>query len=344
MGDKMIEDSVLDNVKITQIMNEEYEIDIYVIEKLTRGSANIYLLNNDEYILKEFQSKYTIKDIEKETKVINHLRKDHLKVPEYMVTKDGKYYTEYLNKIIIVQKYIKGNTIKQNSGTYEQLMESAIELGKIINSLETLEIDLPYNDYSLWFTNDKLNKSIQNYENLLKDVPSDKYYLIICNDLNNKINMLKDLKNNYDVNEIKDLTIKNTHGDYSVQQFIYDNDKIKAIIDFAASCKMPIVWEVIRSYSYMDECAINGEFNLHNFIDYVKVFNRYVPLNHNDLKYMPYLYLIQLLSSNYGYKQYIYDNKKEELLIFGFFRTKLCRYLFNNAEMISQKLLNEITE
>ena len=35
-------------------------------------------------------------------------------------------------------------------------------------------------------------------------------------------------------------------------------------------------------------------------------------------------------------KKYILDNSKRNLLEFGFFRTRLCKYLFNNIEFISE--------
>lgn len=56
---------------------------------------------------------------------------------------------------------------------------------------------------------------------------------------------------------------------------------------------------------------------------------------------MPYLYMFQLLSSTYGYKEYIYNNKKG-LLEFAYFRANLATYLFNNAELISNRLLENL--
>ena len=103
---------------------------------------------------------------------------------------------------------------------------------------------------------------------------------------------------------------------------------------------MPIIWEVIRSYSYIDPKAKEGKIDIDNLVQYIKVFNNYVKLNKYDLEFMSYLYLVQLLSSTFGYKQYIADNSKTDLLEFAFFRTRLCKYLFENADKIS-KILNE---
>ena len=57
---------------------------------------------------------------------------------------------------------------------------------------------------------------------------------------------------------------------------------------------------------------------------------------------MSYLYLIQLLTSTFGYKQYINDNTKKSLLEFGFFRTELCKNLYDKAELISNSLEKSI--
>lgn len=75
-----------------------------------------------------------------------------------------------------------------------------------------------------------LNYSEQdkNISNLNLDNP---YRETFEKDLQDKINMSKDLLNNFDFEIIKKMTIMNSHGDYSVQQLIYnDNDKIMMIM------------------------------------------------------------------------------------------------------------------
>ena len=141
-----------------------------------------------------------------------------------------------------------------------------------------------------------------------------------------------------DLTQIKNVTVKATHGDYNVLHFIYEKEHIKAVIDFASAAKLPIVWEIIRSYSYLDKEAKNGKINIDNLVFYTKEYLKYEFLNEYDLKYMPYIYLTQLLNSTYGYKQYL-QNKNEELLKFGIERTNYCRTLFKDSDEISQKLL-----
>ena len=335
----MLEKSGFTNKTIISTILKKYNIKVTKIEKLNRGSANIYLLN-DKYILKEFQSKYTKKEIMKEIKVINHLRKDKLPVPEYIQTVSKRYCFTYKGKVVVMQKYIEGYTIENNEGNFEQTIESATYLGKIAASLETLKLDLPSNDVTSWVKEEKIDKAINKHKDLL-NMLNGEYKSQIEKDLKDKLNMLEGIKK-IDFSGLDKLTIMNTHGDYSLLQFIYENGKIKSIIDFAAACRMPIVWEVIRSFSYIDPKSKDGNLDFDDLVAYVKEFNKYVKLNEYDIKYMSFIYLIQILISDYGYKQYLNDNSKVDLLKFGFYRTNLCRFLYDNAQKISDLLKDAI--
>ncbi|MDO5556996.1 MAG: phosphotransferase [Clostridia bacterium] len=335
----MIENTVFNSEELIDVVNKNYNIKVFQVEKINRGSANIYSLNEKKYILKEFQLKYSRKEIEREIAIINHLNKKNIAVPEYIRTIQGEYYFTYKDRIIIMQKFIDGYTMESNTGNYNQMIESAEKLGQIIEALKDLEVEIPMSDVSSWYSTEIINESIEKQTKLLSKI-SEGEYPQIYKDLLDKIKMLKYIRDNMEFSDMKKLTIMNTHGDYSVLQFIYKDEKINAIIDFVSACKMPIVWEVIRSYSYIDSEVKDGRINLNNLVDYVRSFSKYVPLNKYDIKYMAYLYLIQLLSSTFGYKQYINDNSNKSLLEFAFFRTKLCRNLYDNAENISNALKN----
>lgn len=138
------------------------------------------------------------------------------------------------------------------------------------------------------------------------------------NPIDRKISMINSIRKNINFDDMKKITVLNTHGDYNVLQFIYKDGKINSVIDFVSACQKPIVWELIRSYSYVDKDAKDGEFNLNTFIDYVKTFDKYIKLNKYDIKNMTYLYLIQILNSNYGYKQYLNNRENTSLLDLAF--------------------------
>lgn len=340
----MIEKSNLDEKIIKKEAKKHYNLDIDKIEIINGGNANIYKLtdtHNNKYVLKEFQSKFNFKMILKEVHVINHLRQKGLSVPEYIPCTNNQHYFEYKGRIIILQKYIEGKTKNKYTGNKKELLESAKYLGLIINALE----DYPYDDMfkaniNKFKSPQDIDESIAKHQALILLAKKDNIYgEEIKRDLIDKINILNEIKQNK-MFSINNITIKKTHGDYNVLQFIYDsNNKIKAILDFSTSGELPIVWEIARSYNYMDKECKNGVFNIDNLVLYVKEFMKYSNLTKEDLKYLPYIYLIQVLSSTYGYKQYL-NTGDLNMLEFGKERTNICRYLIKNKELISEKLLN----
>ena len=340
----MIEETEFTEDTIKSEVKKHYGMTINDIKVINGGSANVYKLTSDKgdkYILKEFQSKFSGKTILKEINVISFLKDKGLSVPEYVTCLDGKKYFEYNNKTVIIQKFIDGKIQENYSGSEEQILESAKYLGIIVNSLE----DYPYDDMfgcniEKYTSDEIIDKSIIKHEKLISLAQEDEVYgREIVKDLNDKIEMLKEVKNDGTFKKATNVTIKKTHGDYNILQFIYnDEGKIKAVIDFVNAGEMPIVWEIARSYNYIDKDCQKGEFNINHLVMYVKEYLKYSKLNKDDLKYLPYVYLVQVLSSTYGYKEYL-NNGNLDLLRFGKERTNICRYLMKNAKEISERLL-----
>ena len=336
-----IQKSKLNKKIIEQILIEEYNIKPTKIEELNRGTANIFKTETStkSYILKEFNEKRTIESIEKEISIINFLKEKNINVPQYMKTKNDKFYIKNEGRIIILQEFIDGYTMENNTGDYEKTIESATILGKITKALKEYPDLSEENIIERQFSKESIQNGIIKMQNLKKELKEDNIYKSkIEQDLDLKIEISKEIEKNFDFNIIRKMTITNAHGDYSVQQLIYNDQGETTVIDFETAKKLPIVWEVIRSYSYIDKEAKNGELNIDTLVDYFREFSKYVKLNEYDLKYAPHIYLIQLVSSVFGYKNYNNDYSQKELLNFAFFRTKLCKYLYENLEKISLEL------
>jgi len=337
-----LERSVLTNRDITEILRKYFvNTKIIKIEKLERGTSNIYLiyLENKKVILKEFNCQKTLDSIKKEISIINFLKDKKLNVPTYIKTINGKYYCKKKNKYIILQEYIEGYTIDDNSGDYNKTMESARLLGKIVNALKKYDglkdekiIEKVYS-----------KKALQNRVKFMQEqiINLDESNAFIKKDIQDKINIGKYLIENFDFNILNNVTILATHGDFNHQQLIYNGNKT-TIIDFEKAKKMPIVWEIMRSYSYIDEKAKGGKIDINNLIDYFNEFCKYVRLNKYDLEYAAQIYLLQLVGSMFGYNEYIKDNSQIDLLKFGKFRTNLCRYLFENFDEIGKQLVKNV--
>lgn len=340
-----IQKSNLTKNKIQEILKEQYNIIPKSITEINRGTANIFKIETDEntYILKEFNNKRTLESIKKEIDIINFLADRKIRVPKYIKTINNEFYTKNEDRIIILQDFIEGYTMENNTGDYKKVIESASILGKITKELadypELSEEGIIENNFSKESLERKMQKLKELKNNLNKE---NKYKEKFEQDLDYKIKVLRNIIDKFDFSIIRKLTIVNTHGDFSVQQLIYNDQKGTTVIDFETSKKMPIVWEVMRSYSYIDKDAKSGKLNIDTLVDYFNEFSKYVKLNEYDLKYAPHIYLIQLSSSPFGYNIYNNDPTQESILEFAFFRTNLCKFLYENLDKISNRLIEDV--
>lgn len=339
-----IQKSNLNKEKIKQILEQEYNINAKKITELDRGSANLFKIEAQEgnFILKEFNKDRTAEIVQKETNIINFLRERKIKVPKYMKTTAKNFYTQNAQRIIIVQEFIDGYTMGDNEvEDYERIIESATILGKIVKELKDYNGLGEEGIIEKKFSKETIQQGIIKMQKLKAELKEDNQYKEkFKQDLNYKIKIAKEIEKNFDFSIIRKLTITNTHGDYCILQLIYNDEQETTVIDFERAKKLPIVWEIMRSYSYIDKEAKDGELNINKLVQYFKEFSKYMKLNEYDLKYAAHVYLIQLVTSTFGYKEYNDDYNQTGLLKFAFFRTNLCRFLYENLNKISDELSN----
>ena len=338
--------SVLTKNDIITLLRTQYNIEGNIeITKLNRGSSNLFEINvnGKRYILKEFNSNKPVSLVEKEIRLIKYLQNGKLQVPQYIQLNDGRYYFIFNGKVVILQQFIEGYTVENNTGNYEQMMESATILGKLIRELIGYEGLEEEGIIDKWFSKKSVQIGVQKLEEEKKNIKGDnKYKEQFIADFNDKILIANALIDQFDFGIIRRLSIMNTHGDYSIQQLIYNEGKLATVIDFETAKKMPIVWEIVRSYSYVDKNAEDGKIDTDNLIQYFKEVSKYVELNEYDLKFAPHIYLMQLIGSTFGYREYNKDCSQKDLLKFALFRTNLCRSLYANLDKISESLLENV--
>ena len=343
-----VEKTKLTKEKIIDIVTNDYGLlGTIEINYINRGTANIFKITVDDkkYILKEFSSERTLKYIEKEINIINYLSTKGISVPKYLQLKNGEYHTNIEGRIIIMQEFIEGEILEDNEANYEQLTKSATLLGKLIKALEEYpdldDEDIINQKFSKRYLLDSIEK-IGIEKNKIKNDNEFKEKFI--EDYELKIKMAEELSKTFDFEIMNKLTIKNTHGDYCNLQLIYNDKKEITVIDFEAAKRMPIIWDIMRSYCYMDKDAKDGKINIKNLKEYVREVNKYVQLNQYDLKYAAYIFLIQLTGSVFGYREYNNNYEQKNLLRFALFRTKICKDLYRNSNKISNELLKILEE
>lgn len=100
-----IQKSNLNEQIIKDLINKNYGIEIMKIEKINRGTANIFKIKSNDkvYILKEFSEGRTEELVIKETNIINFLKEKGIDVPVYIKSKQNSFYIKFENRIIILQ-------------------------------------------------------------------------------------------------------------------------------------------------------------------------------------------------------------------------------------------------
>ena len=336
-----IQKTKLNKTKIKNILKKEYNIEAIKINPINRGTSNIFRIETmkNKYILKEFVSTRTEESIIKEIEIINFLKKRNIKVPEYIQRINNNFYIKNEERIIIVQKFIEGYTIEDNTGDYEKVIECARIFGKLTKELMDYPELSDENIIEKQFSKNKIHLSIERMEKLKRNLKKEnKYREKIIKDMDYKIKIAKEIEKEFKFDILKQITMLNSHGDFSIQQLIYKDSEEPTIIDFEKAMKLPIVWEIMRSFSYIDKDIKNNNINIETLVDYFKEVMKYIKLNKYDLEYAAQIYLVQLIGSTYGYEEYNNDFEQVKLLNFAFYRTNLAKLLYENIKNISAKL------
>jgi hypothetical protein len=344
----MIEKSVLNEEEIKEELKKRYGFKhVQNISKILMGSANIFkiICDGDAYILKEYQSLYRLDDIKREEHITRLLQENGIPSVEMVFCINGDYAWECKERVLVLQKFVEGEVVDSYTGSNTMMKESAFYLSKINLILKNISLEKEDNT-SEWLTPENLLKVKQKYNKIIEKCEEDRNNLIfqkIRRDILIKKKLLNEFMENKEViDSLSKVTHMNSHGDYSVLQFIYEPDtsKIKVILDLSVAGKLPIVWEIIRSYSYMDPLCKEGEINIENLKNYVREYMKNIKISKIDLVMMPYVYLIQLLKSSFGYSQYVLSpsENKDQLIEFAFWRTKMCMWLASNAKKLSKEL------
>lgn len=334
----MIERSIFnDDNELRKWINDIYDLQIDKVEKTELGSANCYYLysnNKERFFLKEFQEKITHENLEEEIKICRYLNENGIATSTFISNRDGEYISSYRDRYIHVQRYIEGKTYSMFELPDELMLKAAKTLGRINKVLSEYKIDR-YHFGEKWLREWSNEREIEKLKKILEEKCAEidtnsAVYKQICEDFEFKINVLKTMEG-YS-KRFLGTHLCTSHGDYSLLQILCEDKDIVAIIDFASACTLPPTWEIIRSYSYgAKECRENGEIDFNKFTKYLDSYLAEYEIPKADIVRMPSLYFFNLIRSSFGYKQYL-KNKSDANLDFAFWRTKMCRWLYENMD------------
>lgn len=338
------EKSVLTEETIQCLISEKYGKAKLTVLPMPMGTANCYKLSDgsNSYFLKEFQSRFNESDLQREVKLTDYLIDHGYPTEKNIALVNGDRYFSYRERFILMQEFFDGKIYCDNNLPSHLLMQAAELLGKLHSLLA--DYDLPTDMGADWVNSFSPENSAKQYDELLavlESNPAEKHYKRIKSDLLYKKQLVYKISGYGQY--FDKLTYCATHGDFTCFQYICDDEKIKAIIDFSSARRLPVVWELMRSYTQScAACRSGKELDTSEFEDYVGHYLRFFSLKKDDLTYMPYVYLYQLARSKYGYKEYLITKteNKNDLLNFAFWRTDICREIEQRKVEISNQLCN----
>lgn len=336
-----IQKSVFNEQELIDLLKSRYEISADEVFHLQLGSANCFkiIAGDSTFFLKEYQNTFSKRDIEQEIALNAYLLSRSFPTAAFIADMNNDKCSSVNGRYVTLQEFIDGDSYADHDLPDSILLQSAEMLGKLHEILK--DYKLPVEMDRSWVKGFNVPKARAKYEELLSLSESIEDKVIggkIKEDIlfRSKLLQIVEPYGKY----FKKLTYKSTHGDFNALQYLCQDGRIKAVIDFTSAKKLPVVWEIMRSYiQSASDTNDPFDFDEEKFCEYVRRYMQFSKLTKWDLKYMPYVYLYQLARSRYGYKEYMMNaENKEELLRFAFWRTDVCRMLLDRADAVSEKL------
>ena len=320
------------------ILNNNYDIhEIEIIDRINSGYGSdcYYISTKDNSYILKLTERNPISHLDQLQIIHKALSQSGVPVAKLYANMDGQFISQYKEKDCYLQSYVNGTVLKQNTAPDWFMIESSMLLGRIHNALEA--IPLLKEGMGENFLNCLKSNHIKDYYKDSLEIALSNGQHKIISDIKYRLFILDSIKNiKFDLSKF---TLKNTHGDYKIDQIICGKNRINAVIDIDA-CVHPICWEIIRSYTYADpECA-NGNINIENIKRYVESYLKISELNYYDLKMMPYFYYFQLAVCNYFGQYYGMVHPNRQLLLENaHWSTSLCKWFEYNVHNLSDQLI-----
>lgn len=336
-----IDRSVLNSESIADVLMKEWKICVSSIAIIQDCTANCFIINSfsKKYFLKEFQPSYDTQRAISEEQLLSFLNEHNFPASVVIPTISGKGFVEYKGRILQLQEFFEGNVPGQNTLKQDTVIQAAQLLGKLNVLLKNYT--LPIAMGKDWLLKYNKNEYAAFYnETLLQLKNSDidqKTYEKIETDIEFRL-LINEKMDEYQ-SYFDKITYAASHGDYIYSQLICEDDQIKRIIDFSYAHSVPISLELMRflTLSSNSFLQINKlDFNL--LKSYISAYLSYFPLTENDLRYMPYIYLYYMGRNKFLYREFI-QNHNNDLFHISSWRSDICRLIYDNAENISNQLI-----
>lgn len=282
-----------------------YDIEIETMEISENGAGGLtYFVTADskKYVVK-YPSDNEMNHPEMEIKVCEMLLNKGIPVCRFISNKHGKMLsTDENGRRFTVQHFYEGVTYDYNEAPVNLQKASAALLANVHIAMKDME-NIPVGIGSDFFVyrkpeymkeayNETLQQAVNNGDNAIAD------------SIRSNMRIIGSMPA-YEF-EISKFTCGNTHGDYTISQQIWLDDKINWIIDWTCTCKHPYIWEIVRSYIFMAPEVKQGEIDIEALLRYIVDYMEFGTLNAYDIENAGKLFYYFLAVCNF-YGQY-YDS------------------------------------
>ena len=258
--------------------------------------------NGRKYVVK-YPSDNEMNNPDTETRVCEKLLDKGIPACRFIPNKHGKMISADENgRRLTVQHFYEGITYGYHEAPVDLQAQSASFLARIHKAMKGIE-DIPVGIGADFFACRKPERMKDAYMRTLQQAVE-----------NNDTEIAERIRSNMRIVDampachfdIGRFSCGNTHGDYTISQLIWKDEKIHGIIDWTCVCKHPYIWEIVRSYVFMAPEIKRGEVNTEALIDYISEYMKYGSLNSYDIENAGKLFFYFLAVCNF-YGQY-YDS------------------------------------
>ena len=198
-----------------------------------------------------------------------------------------------------MQRRLAGVTPAWNTASEALLMDSARILGKIHRALREYP-PLPEGIGPGFFRYMTPRRALESYRHSL-EIAMGRGEMGIAEDLRWRMKLAGEMAApDFDLSR---LTLCNTHGDYFISQFLCENGRLSAVIDWTTACVHPAVWEIMRSFVYAAPCCREGKVDAALLERFISAYCSEGSLNEYDRQNLVRLYCYQIAVCDY-YGQY----------------------------------------
>ena len=331
--------TILNFERIAEIFATRYGIAgvISAIELPGSSTAHVWKVETPTagYILKEFTPHFSLERVAHEPDLVMHLRRQNLPVAEFFATLAGDYTWLLEERAISVQSMLSG-TPGQQCAASKDMLENSV---KLLADLQLGMRDYPDLSENLnaatlarrYDTAVRLAK-FEHFMDLAQNLPASERRDRILSDLSWKISRVEHANQiSFDLNAF---TYGNTHGDYNTGNLLLQGSTITGVIDFTNACRMPLVWELLRSYIMSSpECA-NGVIDIDSFAQYASWYGEKIPLTPYDLSMAGKLTYFQSVHSSFGYQEFLVNGVENADSVLGYaaWRVQIAQWLEAHME------------